>query len=168
MSHITIQGVIMKKFNNLFIILSCAIIGFTVVLVKSFYNNKLNIKCAGSFFIHDVSGIMHSSVWYSLEDGKGMTKISAYKIENNITVAEVKLWRTYSYEDNGSFITLSGGKSRVKTSGENADVKIKGLIPDFFLDDNDKGYFLSIKKINNSEWLFYGTTGPVMYCSNIQ
>lgn len=154
------------KNKLLWLLFVLLLISASVAMVKSYlYWKSTHFSCSGELTLHRKESITNITIQYVFNGDSGMVMLRGEITPTHGPVERVSQNVFFDTQRKGDDHFLVS-KSVVDSTGDPTDVALlKRTLPLFYL-QSDVKFYLNIKQVSRSSWLFSTSRTPSLLCSS--
>ena len=154
------------KNNTSWLLVGLLIIASCIAAVKIYlYWKNTHFSCTGELILHRKDNVANVTMQYVFNGDTGAVLLRGEVISNNNLVEQVSQNVFFDFQRKGNDYFLIS-KSVTDSTGSPTDIPLlKRTFPLFYLEPDAK-FFLNIKHLTGSSWLFTTSRSPSLLCSS--
>ncbi|MGB7802478.1 hypothetical protein [Buttiauxella sp.] len=151
--------------NKSWLLTGLLLIASTIATVKGYlYWKNTHFSCTGELTLQREDNIANVTMQYVFNGDTGAVLLRGEVISNNAPVEQVSQNIFFDFQRKGNDYFLIS-KSVTDSTGNPTDLPLlKRTFPLFYLEPDAK-FFLNIKQLTGSSWLFTTSRSPSLFCS---
>ena len=153
------------KNNTSWLLIGLLLVVLSIATVKTWlYWKNTHFSCTGELTLHRKDNVANVTMQYVFNGDTGAVLLRGEVISDNAPAEQVSQNIFFDFQRKGNDYFLVS-KSVTDSTGNPTDIPLlKRTFPLFYLEPDAK-FFLNIKQLTGSSWLFTTSRSPSLFCS---
>jgi len=153
------------KNNTSWLLIGLLLVALSIATVKTWlYWKNTHFSCTGELTLHRKDNVANVTMQYVFNGDTGAVLLRGEVISDNAPAEQVSQNIFFDFQRKGNDYFLVS-KSVTDSTGNPTDIPLlKRIFPLFYLEPDAK-FFLNIKQLTGSSWLFTTSRSPSLFCS---